>query len=110
MEIEKTEYSAKCPIRTSMELIGGKWRLLLLQKIDAGKHRFAEIKNVVPDISDKVLATELKNLMEAGLVKQAADGSGYEVTELGQKALLLVPQLAEFGQEYLKIRMRQWKQ
>ena len=66
--MEEINVSARCPIRTTLELLGGKWRLLIIHQIGDETVRFGELKRHLPDISEKMLVQELKTLVDYDLV------------------------------------------
>ncbi|NVO32095.1 winged helix-turn-helix transcriptional regulator [Hymenobacter lapidiphilus] len=97
--------TARCPIRTTLELVGGKWRLLILHQLRGGALRFGELRRLLPDISEKMLVQELRHLTDAGLLVRHNFGEvpprvEYELTEAGRFALPLVEAVASFGQQY----------
>ena len=49
----------RCPIRTTIELVGGKWKLLILFQLSIRPFRLSELKRQIPDISEKMLIQEL---------------------------------------------------
>lgn len=61
------------PIRDALEVIGNKWRLLILLSISRGNNRFNSILESIPKLSAKVLAKELKVLEANLLVKRVED-------------------------------------
>ncbi|MCC3159599.1 helix-turn-helix transcriptional regulator [Hymenobacter sp. 15J16-1T3B] len=92
-------------MRTAIELLGGKWRLLILQQVASGARRYSQLRQVLPDISEKVLAQELKNLVDADLLRRQEQGPGparveYELTEAGRQALPVLAALLTFGLGY----------
>ena len=94
-----------CPVRTTLEMLGGKWRLLLLHQLVAGARRFSELKVLMPDISEKVLMQELKQLVTAELVERiplsgTASRGAYLLTPIGHRALPVLQAVAEFGFAY----------
>jgi DNA-binding HxlR family transcriptional regulator len=100
----------RCPIRTALELIGGKWKLLIVQSIGIQALRLYQIRAALPDISEKMLIQELKNLCETGLVERHNYGEvpprvEYQLTELGRLALPLIGNLADFGIQYEQKRV-----
>ena len=102
----------RCPIRTTLELVGGKWRLLVLHQLSAAPLRFGELKRLLPGISEKMLVQELKHLTEAGLLSRRNYGEvpprvEYELTATGRAALPLVAAAATFGQQYLRTLLEQ---
>lgn len=99
--------TARCPIRTTLELLGGKWRLLIIHQISTETVRFGELKRRLPDISEKMLVQELKTLVDYDLVVRHSYGEvpprvDYRLTKLGQRAWQLIHPIREFGQEYMK--------
>lgn len=101
--------TARCPIRTTLEMLGGKWRLLLLYQLQTGARRPSELKRLVPDISEKMLIQELKSLVENELVHRNNYGAvppkvEYSLTEKGQLAIPLIHQMVEFVQGYEALR------
>jgi DNA-binding HxlR family transcriptional regulator len=57
------EYKTDCPIRAVLKVLGGKWPLLVLSKLEESK-RFSAIKREIPEISEKMLIETLKQLTE----------------------------------------------
>lgn len=97
----------RCPIRTTLEMLGGKWRLLIIGEIGKGQVRYGELKRAIPDISEKMLVQELKNLMENDLVDRKNFGEvpprvEYSLTDKGMKALALIEPIRDFGLEYMQ--------
>jgi len=58
------------PVRDALDVISGKWKLMILISISSGNHRFREIERSVPRITSKVLAKELRDLEEHQLIKR----------------------------------------
>tara|TARA_Y100000815_G_scaffold271786_1_gene299141 strand:- start:877 stop:1221 length:345 start_codon:yes stop_codon:yes gene_type:complete len=54
--------SALLPVRDALDVVSGKWKLLILISIKSGNNRFREIERSIPKITSKVLAKELKDL------------------------------------------------
>jgi len=104
---KESKLSPRCPIRTTLEMLGGKWRLLIISEIGSGQVRYGELKRGIPDISEKMLVQELKNLMESDLVTRKNFGEvpprvEYSLTHKGQKALDLIEPIKNFGLEYME--------
>ncbi len=60
----------RCPVRTTTNLIGGKWKLLLLAFLADGPRRYGELRRLAPEISEKMLIQELRSLETDGLVSR----------------------------------------
>jgi DNA-binding HxlR family transcriptional regulator len=58
------------PVRDAIDVISGKWKLMILISISSGNSRFREIERSIPKITSKVLAKELKDLEEHHLIKR----------------------------------------
>ncbi len=96
----------RCPIRTTLEMLGGKWKLLIIFQIGERAVRFGELKRSLPDISEKMLVQELKSLADNDLVVRHSYGEvpprvDYRLTERGKMALPLIGHLRDFGQGYV---------
>ena len=67
-----THYSSTagviCPVRTTLNLLGGKWKLLLLYSLLDGPRRYGELRRQIPEITEKMLVQELRALEADGLV------------------------------------------
>lgn len=109
MEKEKIYVTPRCPIRTTLELIGGKWKLIILQQfIQNQELRLFELKELIPDISEKMLIQELKTLTINGLVHRKNYGEvpprvGYRSTQKGKLAESLIKEMVHFAQKYEEI-------
>lgn len=68
MEFDLDNDPDKCPIARCMDVIGGKWTLLLLFRIANGMNRFGALQRGVPNISKQVLTMELRELEANGLL------------------------------------------
>ena len=97
--------TARCPIRTTLELVGGKWKLLILFQLHEKPLRLFELKNQIPDISEKMLIQELKTLSNSELVIRNNFGEvpprvEYYLTNKGQKIIPLIEQMKIFAHYY----------
>ncbi|MEO1411455.1 MAG: helix-turn-helix domain-containing protein [Bacteroidota bacterium] len=106
MEKEKIYITPRCPIRTTLELVGGKWKLVILQQLLAGEElRLSQLKSLIPDISEKMLIQELKTMGISGLVSRKNYGEvpprvGYTITDKGRHVAPLIEAMARFAQQY----------
>ena len=105
MENEIVNITLRCPIRTTIELLGGKWKLLILFQLSNQSFRLSELKRQIPDISEKMLIQELKTLTNSDLVKRINFGEvplkvEYEITEIGLNVLPLILEMRNFAIAY----------
>lgn len=103
MDPNASSVTPRCPIRTTLELISGKWRLLIIHQLSDGPLRFSELRRRIPEISDKMLMQELRSLIENHLVeRQEGQQIRYQLTRMGMELLPLRDALARFGTSYQK--------
>jgi len=93
-----------CPVTATLELIGGKWKTIILYSLSAGTRRFGEIAVRIPDISRKVLTEQLKELEADGLIlrvqyKEIPPRVEYSLTELGKSLTPVIRELELWGME-----------
>ncbi|MEM6398017.1 MAG: helix-turn-helix domain-containing protein [Bacteroidota bacterium] len=105
MPSEQVKISPQCPIRTTLELVGGKWKLLILHQLNGNTLRFGELKSRLPDISEKMLIQELKILVRNKLVVRTNHGEvpprvDYALTEKGKNAEDLIEAMVNFAVKY----------
>ena len=99
--------SENCPVNIALGVIGGKWRLLIIFQIGNEKRRFGKLKRLIPQISEKMLIQELKNLTKAGILNRKAYPEippkvEYSLTIQGQKILPIIDQIKDFGSELIE--------
>ncbi len=97
----------RCEIEITVELISGKWKALILWNL--GNHeiiRFNEFIRIIPEITQKVLTDQLRNLEEDGLVhrkvyNQVPPMVEYSLTEFGEKLMPILEQMDIWGKKYV---------
>ena len=102
----KSGKKINCPVTASIELIGGKWKTIILYSLLSGTRRFGEIAVRIPDISRKVLTEQLKELESDGLIlreqyKEIPPRVEYSLTELGRSLSPVFRELEIWGTENL---------
>jgi len=105
MPSNNQKLSARCPVRTTLELVGGKWKLLIIQQLGNESFRLSEIRKSIPDISEKMLIQELKYLLQNHMVERINFGEvpprvNYRLTEKGKLAFPLIQAIQQFGLAY----------
>ena len=101
MEIKKNV--SVCPITASLEVLGGKWKVLVLARL--AEHpllRFGELHRLIPKVSQKMLTQQLRELEEAGLVARRIYAEvpprvEYRLTPHGQTLQPVLSALRDWG-------------
>lgn len=97
--------TARCPIRTTLELLGGKWKLLILVQLAERPLRLSELRRRIPDISEKMLIQELKKLADSKLVARQNFGEvpprvEYQLLAVARHVLPLIANMKAFAAQY----------
>lgn len=95
-----------CPITATMEVIGGKWKPVILYNLTFGTRRFGEIAARIPKISRKILAEQLKELEKDGLVdrkqyKEIPPRVEYSLTDKSKSLVAVFKEIAQWGSQNL---------
>ena len=82
------EYAQFCGLARALELVGGRWTLLIVRDLLAGPKRFTELQEGLPGIPTNILSSRLRELEEAGLVRRSllarpSSAVAYELTPYG---------------------------
>jgi DNA-binding HxlR family transcriptional regulator len=102
------------PAEATLEVIGGKWKLLILCHLNCGPgpKRTSELKKKIPDITQKMLTQQLRELEEDGIItrtvyNQVPPKVVYEMSEFGMSLKPLLDSLGEWGGQYMN--QLEWK-
>ena len=106
--------SVGCPVELSLNLLGGKWKVVILARLKEQPLGYAELRERVPDLSDKVLTERLAELQRQGWIERGRDDNGtdrsrYRLTEKGQTLRPVLQHLYEWGAEQavaMNVRIR----
>lgn len=104
--VTKTTELVNCPVAATLELIGGRWKTIILYHLTFGTKRFGEIAVRIPHISRKVLTEQLKELEKSGLVKreqykEIPPRVEYSLSELGESLAPIMEEIAMWGNKNL---------
>jgi DNA-binding HxlR family transcriptional regulator len=98
--MKKVEIS--CPITATMNIIGGKWKSVILWYLRERPLRFGELHKLIPKCSLKIFNSDLKDLEKDGIVKREVFAEvppkvEYSLTEYGKSLLPVIITLREWG-------------
>ena len=96
-----------CPVATTVQLIGSKWKLLILRNLLARPWRFNELKKDLQGISQKALTDSLRSMEEDGIVTRTVYPEvpprvEYALSELGNSMRPIIRAMEQWGLGYQK--------
>ena len=95
----------KCPIETTLAVIGGKWKPLILWRLTDGVRRFGELQRLIPGVTRKVLAQQLRELERDEIIARKVYGQvppkvEYSLTKYGLTLRRLLIELCAWGSRH----------
>ncbi|MGZ3123880.1 winged helix-turn-helix transcriptional regulator, partial [Bacillus subtilis] len=94
-----------CPVETTLDIIGGKWKGILLYHLIDGKKRFNEFRKLYPKITQRMLTLQLRELERDGVIhrevyKQVPPKVEYSLTEFGRTLEPVILHMKDWGEKY----------
>lgn len=104
--MEKTD---RCPVEATLDLIGGKYKALILWHLSEGKLRFNELHKLISGATPKMLTQQLRELESQNLIHREVfpiipPKVEYSLTELGQSLMPILVAMRDWGSAYMKSR------
>ena len=101
----KSKDLPKCPIETTLKMLGCKWKVLIIRELLTGTKRFGELKRAVTGITQKVLTSKLREMEELGLLErevypQIPPKVEYTLTDIGYSLRPVLESLKCWGKDY----------
>jgi DNA-binding HxlR family transcriptional regulator len=101
----------KSAVETTLKVIGGKWKPLILCHLTEGVKRFGELNREMPEITQKMLTQQLRELEQDGIIHrkvytQVPPKVEYSLTEYGQSIREVLDVMSQWGRRHQK-RMRE---
>ncbi len=96
-----------CPVEATLDLIGGKYKALILWRLSDGKLRFSELKKSISHATPKMLTQQLRELEAQKLIHREVfpivpPKVEYSLTELGKSLLPILMEMRDWGANYLR--------
>lgn len=91
-----------CPITSTFNIIGGRWKVIILWNLRDRKMRYNELNKAIPNISQKMLTQQLKALMQSGWVEkkdysQIPPKTEYNLSSVGQSFIPILQEVHNWG-------------
>ncbi|WP_316839753.1 helix-turn-helix domain-containing protein [Pedobacter gandavensis] len=94
-----------CTISLAMDLIGGKWKAVILYHLKDAEKRYNELRKEVPNITEMTLSLQLKQLEKDGLVLRKVYGKKppikviYSLTDFGKTFIPVLKTITDWGNQ-----------
>ncbi len=101
--------NSACPTETALDLIGGKWKGMILFYLYDDTRRFNELMRLIPGITQRMLTKQLRDLEKHDIIHrevypQVPPKVEYSLTPLGQTLKPVIRGLEQWGIQYLNSR------
>jgi DNA-binding HxlR family transcriptional regulator len=99
-----------CPVEGTLDVIGGKWKPLIIWFLRKRVLRFSELQRALPGITDVMLSKQLRELEQDGIIKrkmypQVPPKVEYSLTSLGKSIIPVLNALCDWAIQHMKIPM-----
>jgi DNA-binding HxlR family transcriptional regulator len=96
-----------CPVEATLDVIGGKWKALILFWLRDRVLRFGELRRHIPDVSERMLTQQLRELEAHGLVQRTVypvvpPKVEYALTAYGRTLRPITDLMCEWGKKHLR--------
>ena len=96
-----------CPVEATLDLIGGKYKALILWRLSNGKLRFSELKKAIANATPKMLTQQLRELEASSLIHREVypvvpPKVEYSLTETGRSLMPFLVAMRDWGAGYLR--------
>lgn len=97
-----------CNLTYAVCKIGGRWKLLILCKLEDGKLRFSELRKSIPAITERMLTLQLRELEKEGLIRRTVYAEvpprvDYELTDIAKELVPIWNQLSQWGAKHKEL-------
>jgi DNA-binding HxlR family transcriptional regulator len=97
-----------CPVDATIQLIGGKYKAVILWHLIEDKKRFSELKRLIPKATEKMLTQQLRDLENDGLIIRKAypivpPKVEYSLSALGRSIVPVLDSMCNWGTDYLSM-------
>ncbi len=103
---ERTHHDGPCPIERVVAVFGGKWKTAILHSLTGSDRRFNELRRMVPEVTQRMLTKQLRELVRDGLVHREHFAEipprvVYSLTQLGLSLVPLFEEMDRWGEDHM---------
>lgn len=104
-----------CPVVNTLDIIGGKWKVLILYYLNEETRRFNELQRLLAGITQRMLTLQLRELENDGIVHrevylQVPPKVEYSLTEFGRTLMPVIEAMHRWGEQYAAECVKHQKQ
>jgi DNA-binding HxlR family transcriptional regulator len=106
MRTQTCDGTIRCPVEACLEVIGGKWKGLIVFYLLGGTKRFNELRRLLPGVTQRMLTRQLRELeadriIQRTIYDEVPPRVEYSLTEFGKTLETIIRMLQRWGTEYL---------
>lgn len=110
MRKQRHDHYTNCPVEAALDIIGGKWKSIILFRILEETRRFNELRKLLPNITQRTLTNQLRELESDGLLKREVYAEippkvEYSITEFGASLEPVLVALKVWAETYMPEKM-----
>ncbi len=95
-----------CPVEAALDVIGGKWKGIILYHLLTGEKRFGELRRLLPGVTQRMLTLQLRELEEDEVIhreiyRQIPPKVEYSLTEFGRSLEPTIALMSSWGKQYM---------
>jgi DNA-binding HxlR family transcriptional regulator len=114
MQQESNATGTKCGVETTIAVVGGKWKPMILYALLSGPRRFGELNRLIPEVTQRMLTLQLRELEEDGVIyrevyKQVPPKVEYSLTPFGRTIEPILLLMEQWGEQYADMVRTSWK-
>jgi DNA-binding HxlR family transcriptional regulator len=97
-----------CPVQATSNVLAGKWKVLIVWHLSFGTRRFAEIRDLLPGVTEKVLTDQLRQLEHDGILRRLVTETvpprvDYTLTAAGNELIPVMEAMCSCGAKHLGV-------
>jgi DNA-binding HxlR family transcriptional regulator len=98
-----------CPVQATSNVLAGKWKVLIVWQLSFGSLRFAQLRDLLPGVSEKVLTSQLRQLERDGLITRLVTESvpprvDYRLSGAGEELIPVMEAMCAWATKHLGVQ------
>ncbi|MEM7714749.1 MAG: helix-turn-helix domain-containing protein [Cyanobacteria bacterium P01_A01_bin.68] len=107
-KVENSKKMVSCEVEITLQIIGGRWKVLIIRELLLGVRRFGELQRALPGVTQKMLTQQLREMEQDGIVHREVYPEippkvEYSLTPLGESLQPILLAMHEWGAKQLSV-------